>query len=601
MSLNSLQDDMSRRAASMAAMARRANNPQEIQAIQKSLVAGVQNGSIQPYVGIPLIQDLTKKLAEATAKMAQTVAGAGMPQPPADGPPIAQQVMQQAAQESQGVEALPSNLPQSYAGGGIIAFEGGGEVERYQNKGLVSDDEQTKRNKEREAQARRDRAALLTLPAAAGDILAGPYNYLAQTGEAAANAIGVPRIGRALGIYDSDVNSVGIPRIGAGGNTPYSDMLNRYAAGDSTAPPPPPAAYPDTRRSAYTDAPIPNTPGATATAAAPSAAPGGAIPGAGNFQMPTLAGMTMAPVPGLTDYKALIGDMPAKTKAAFDRAVEASQKELEDFDKPGNAAREEKYNKREAAQEKDSAIGRALNMMRFGFGIAGSREGTLAGALNKEGREGITALIQGEAANRAAKDKLDDARDNFEQQKVAAKKGNYQAAQTAGREASRDLQTATQLGITGNHYTDTAKLNLYQTQQQGNYHQAALNNQGVLGLADLGLKRDQLRQNAASANAQLQLGREKLNIIKGQIAAGDKRATAALANVEQKAYAAFQASSDYRIAQEKAKKMPPIEAQRYMQQEWTKYSANAMPSLLAAEGGGGVSVPSFADLMKAEE
>ena len=503
MSLNSLQDDMSRRAASMAAMARRANNPQEIEAIQKSLITGVQNGSIQPYVGIPLIQDLTKKLTEAKAQMAQSVAGAGMPQPPAGGPPIAQQVMQQAAQESQGVEALPSNLPQSYAGGGIIAFEGGGEVERYQNKGLVSDDDQTKRNKEREAQARRDRAALLTLPAAAGDILAGPYNYLAQTGEAAANAIGVPRIGRALGIYDSDVNSVGIPRIGAGGNTPYSDMLNRYAAGDSTAPPPTLAANPydpatATRRSQYTNAPIPATPGA---AAAPSAA----IPGAGNFKMPTLAGMTMAPVPELTDYSKLIGDMPAKTKAAFDKAVTASQRELESFDKPGFEAREEKYSKREAAQEKDSAIGRALNMIRLGFGVAGSREGTLAGALNKEGREGITALIQGEAANRAAKDKLDDARDNFEQQKVAAKKGNYQAAQTAGREASRDLQTATQLGMTGNHYTDTAKLNLFQTQQQGNYQQAALNNQGVLGLSDLGLKQQQLNQSAASAAATLKM------------------------------------------------------------------------------------------------
>ena len=67
MSLNSLQDDMSRRAASMAAMARRANNPQEIEAIQQSLITGVQNGSIQPYVGIPLIQDLTKKLTEAKA------------------------------------------------------------------------------------------------------------------------------------------------------------------------------------------------------------------------------------------------------------------------------------------------------------------------------------------------------------------------------------------------------------------------------------------------------------------------------------------------------------------------------------------------------
>ena len=86
MSLNSLQDSMSRRAASMAAMAKRATNPEEIQAIQQSLVTGVQNGSIQPYIGIPLIQDLTKKLTEAKASMAQNVAGAGMPQPPAGGP-----------------------------------------------------------------------------------------------------------------------------------------------------------------------------------------------------------------------------------------------------------------------------------------------------------------------------------------------------------------------------------------------------------------------------------------------------------------------------------------------------------------------------------
>jgi hypothetical protein len=131
---------MSRRAASMAAMANRSNNPQDIQAIQKSLVDGVQNGSIQPYVGIPLIQELTQRLTEVKAQMAQTMAGAGMPQPQQgqQAPPIAQQVMQQAAQESQGLESLPSNLPQEYAGGGIIAFEGGGEVQRF-NEGLLVD------------------------------------------------------------------------------------------------------------------------------------------------------------------------------------------------------------------------------------------------------------------------------------------------------------------------------------------------------------------------------------------------------------------------------------------------------------------------------
>lgn len=139
MSLSSLQDDMSRRAASMAAMAKRSSNPQDIQAIQKSLVDGVQNGSIQPYVGIPLIQELTQKLTEAKAQMAQGMAGAGMQQGQ-QGVPIAQQVMQHAVQadQPQGLEALPSNLPQEYAGGGIIAFEHGGAVQRF-NEGLLVD------------------------------------------------------------------------------------------------------------------------------------------------------------------------------------------------------------------------------------------------------------------------------------------------------------------------------------------------------------------------------------------------------------------------------------------------------------------------------
>jgi len=559
MSLNSLQDDMSRRAASMAAMARRANNPQEIQAIQKSLVAGVQNGSIQPYVGIPLIQDLTKKLAEATAKMAQTVAGAGMPQPPADGPPIAQQVMQQAAQESQGVEALPSNLPQSYAGGGIIAFEGGGQVERYQNAGFTGGQE-----------------------FGISDPVAQAVDDLRYEEKARAEAI------RKAEARAKFLREAGAPQA--------AEAEAKLAALQGPNPYDPAKA---TRRSQYTNLPIPNTPGAAP--AAPSAAPSAAIPGAGSFKMPTLAGMTMPSAPASTNYQTLLGDTEAKTKRAGDTANRETLEKLESFDEPGNAAREEKYSKREAAQAKNSAMDRALNIMNLGFGIAGSKERTLAGALGNEGREGIRDLLRGEAANRAALDKLDDARDNFEQQKTAAKKGNYQAAQAAKERAIDNVYKYQDLNMKAAHYGNTEALQRYQTEMQGNYQQAALNQTGILGLGKLDLDRRQLNQSAASANAQLQLGREKLNIIKGQIAAGDKRATAALAKVELKAYADFQTSSDYRIAQEKAKKMPPIEAQRYMQQEWTKYSANAMPSLLAAEGGGGVSVPSFEDAMKAME
>jgi hypothetical protein len=517
MSLNSLQDDMSRRAASMAAMAKRATNPQDIQAIQKSLVAGVQNGSIQPYVGIPLIQELTKKLTEAQAQMAQTMAGAGMQQgaqgQQAPQPPIAQQVMQQAAQtdQSQGLEALPSNLPQEYAGGGIIAFEEGGEVERYQNTGLVS-------------------------PTPAGRFFSGLKQDVATSNEAAElrNKLQMQYGPKSAlpGLFMTQTDEerqAAKDIVGRLGTMTLPQLQALYAQGPSALPPiTPPAVKPydpatATLRSQYTNEPYP-----TAGAAAPAAAAAAAAPGigGGGFKTPTLPTMKEIPVPKLTDYNTLIGDLPAKAKAASEAAVKSAQTELEGFDKPGFEAREEKFGKREATQEKDSAMRRALDVMSLGFGIAGSKERTLAGALGNEGRQGIQTLIQGEAANRAAKDRLEDARDNFEQQKVAAKKGNYQAAQAAGKEASRDLQAATQLTMTGAHYGNTESLQRYQTQQQGEFQKTSLGQSGALGLAGLNLQQQQLAQTGAFQNKQL--------------AAMEKR------------YAAMDAASKARMAQVRA-------------------------------------------------
>lgn len=600
MSLNSLQDNMSRRAASMAAMAKRANNPQEIQAIQKSLVAGVQNGSIQPYVGIPLIQELTQKLTEAKAQMAQSMAGAGMPQAP-QGAPIAQQVMQQAAQEeqSQGLEALPSNLPQEYAGGGIIAFEEGGEVERYQNQGSTG-----------------------TTPA--GRFFGDLGQNFTEANEAAKlrNKLQMQYGPKSAlpGLFMKQSDEERQMAKDIAGRLPtmtLSEMQALYDQGPSALPP---VAVASAVTPTATPAAVPLAP--PSAAAKPPAAPAApAIPGAGKFVPPTLASYTPTSAilpertaPVLTDLDAITKKLPADTKAATEDAVTKTQKMYEDMDKPGFEAREGRLGKREAEQEKNSAVGRALNLISLGFGVAGSKERSLAGALGKEGREGIQGLIQGEAANRAAKDKLEDYRDNLEQQKIAAKKGNYQAAQAAGERAADNLYKYTNLNLNAATAGNSQAIQRQQVQQQGDIGRATVSNQGeqlklsavgqqntdARGIASLGLQAQQLNQQAASANAQLQLGRERLGILKDQIAAGDKRAAATLATAEQKAYTAFQTSPDYRTAQEKAKKMAPIEAQRYMQQEWTKYSANAMPSLLAGQGGG-ANVSSFTDLMKAME
>jgi hypothetical protein len=497
-------------------MAKRATNPEEIQAIQQSLVTGVQNGSIQPYIGIPLIQDLTKKLTEAKASMAQNVAGAGMPQPPAGGPPIAQQVMQQAAQadQSQGVEALPSNLPQSYAGGGIIAFEEGGQVERYQSGGtpagrFFSGIGQSFSEADEAAKLRNQ------LQMKYGPASAVPGLFMTQTDEQRQTAKDV-----AAALPNLTLEQ--LKQLNEQGPSGLPFVNPALAASQGIPTPAQQGAYPGGSKP-------PNIKNVSRAAPAASSVGGG---GGGGFKMPTLAGMTMAPVPGLTDYKALIGDMPAKTKAAFDKAVTASQTELEGFDKPGFEAREGRLSQREAAQEKDSAMGRALNLMSLGFGIAGSKERSLAGALGKEGREGIVDLIKGEAANRAAKDRLEDARDNLKQQEVAAKKGNYQAAQTAGREASRDLQAATQLGMTAANYGSTEATNRYQIQQQGNYQQAALNQSGQLGIADLDLKKRQLAQTGEFQNKQL-------NMMEKRYAAMDKQAQARMQQVHAGAKAKF--------------------------------------------------------------
>ena len=509
MSLNSLQDNMSRRAASMAAMAKRATNPQDIQAIQKSLVDGVQNGSIQPYVGIPLIQELTQKLTEAKAQMAQSMAGAGMQQAP-QGAPIAQQVMQQAAQESQGLEALPSNLPQEYAGGGIIAFEEGGEVERYQDQGLVGS-------------------------SPAGRFFSGLGQSFSEQQEAAKlrNKLQMKYGPRSAmpGLFMNQSDAERQTAKDITGRLPtmtLSEMQALYDQGPSALPPvavASPVVTPTATPAAVPLAPPP-------AAAKPSAPAAPAISGAGKFVPPTLKEYTPTiltlperTLPTKTDFAGFIKDAPKEAQTAFDTARTKEEDYLRNLTKPGDEAREKKFNEREAAQDKDSAMGRALNLMNLGFGIAGSKERSIAGALGKEGREGIADLIRGEAANRVAKERLADARDNFEQQKIAAAKGDRSAANAAGQRAAEDKRAYTQLNLQALQAGSSEANQRFQLEQTGDFNKLSANNQGQqlqlsavdsanrnkVGIAGLAMQDKQLNQNAAIAKANLAAQEKRFN------------------------------------------------------------------------------------------
>jgi hypothetical protein len=569
MSLNSLQDDMSRRAASMAAMAKRASNPQEIQAIQKSLINGVQSGAIPPYVGIPLIQELTQKLPQAQAAMAQSMAGAGMPQPQQGGVPIADQVM---AQASQGVETLPSNLPESYAGGGIIAFEGGGKVERFQNTGSTGTTPAGRFfsglgqsfSEDQEAAKLRNKLQMKYGPASA---LPGLFMQQSDEERLAAKAVAsaLPKLSFAQ-----------LQQLDAQGPA----ALTQFGAAptQTVAPTATPAANINKDLGPVPGSTDTDVLGGRSNAAAPPAAAPAAAPGAPAFKMPGLQAFMPKPavlpertMEPLTDLGTFTKDMPDRTKKAAEDAVTKTQKIYEDMDRPGFEAREARHGERKATQEKDSAIDRALNLMGLGFGIAGSKEQTLAGALGNEGRQGIQALIKGEAANRAARDRLEEYRDNLEQQKIAAKKGNYQAAQAAGKDAANDLRSAIQFSLDAAYKGNAQGISMYNTLTQGDVNRATVANQGeqlrasavseqnrnALTAAGLGLQAQQLAQTGTFQTKQLENQAMQIALQDRRLASMDKASQARIQQVQAKALNDFTMGEGAQLRSQLAKDYGP--------------------------------------------
>jgi hypothetical protein len=93
------------------------------------LEEAIQNKTIPAYIGIPLLEEKTQ--------LEQRMKAAQMGQTPQPQMTIADQVMQQANMVEGGIDEIPVEM--EMAGGGIVAFEDGGRVQRFQNQGLVVD------------------------------------------------------------------------------------------------------------------------------------------------------------------------------------------------------------------------------------------------------------------------------------------------------------------------------------------------------------------------------------------------------------------------------------------------------------------------------
>jgi hypothetical protein len=264
--------------------------------------------------------------------------------------------------------------------------------------------------------------------------------------------------------------------------------------------------------------------------------PAPAIPGiggggGGGFKPPVLQGFTPSDTPTLEDYHNITKNLPSKLRDVSEKAVKATQSQLEEFDKPLEA-KGTRLEGREAQLAKDTEISRYLAVLKGGLATLGGTSRNAAENIGKGFNVGIDEAIRGEAANRAAKDRLEDAKDRYDEQKVAAKKGNFQAAQQAGQRAADDERQATQLTMTGAHYGNTEALNRYQTEQQGRFQQASLDQSGKLGIAGLMMQDKQLNQTGAFQAKQLEA-------MEKRYAAMDKQSQARLMQVRAGAMAKF--------------------------------------------------------------
>jgi len=100
----------------------------------QQLTKAVQDGTVPSFIGIPLIQQKMKEKSAANAMQAQQ-------------PPVAQQVLQQAM-ATEGVQALPSNMPESYAQGGILHYVAGDLINDEDYDEMLYDDQMSEAQKQ---------------------------------------------------------------------------------------------------------------------------------------------------------------------------------------------------------------------------------------------------------------------------------------------------------------------------------------------------------------------------------------------------------------------------------------------------------------------
>jgi len=389
-------------------------------------------------------------------------------------PPVADQEIAQmnepAMPENVGIGALPAPVlagmpaggiageeemePQTMAGGGLVAFADGGNVERYQSRGLVQDAARSAAS-DVESPAERARRLVRMAQARAGFSGPVPFTYGLTPGAAAAGlgVAGIP-IGIAGGLTAAieEMREQGYPvdqmgefateatpeqRAFDAARVAKTRALDTPAAtapapGASQTPSPTDPNFrrlPDPRMAGIT---LPDLRSAAAPGAGPNAAPGAgpdAAPGAG--APPRAAGFDMTPA-GLIALRNRLGEtINVEEPKNMKMAREALDKERLDAATARKAAierdqakfmeafkgREGRLTKRESDLEKQRGENIGLAFLTAGLNTM-STPGGLAMALGKGARVGTEQYASGLEKLRTAKERLDEARDRLDDLKL---------------------------------------------------------------------------------------------------------------------------------------------------------------------------------------
>jgi hypothetical protein len=411
---------------------------------------GIESGSVSDLIGIPALDQL-----ERFRRQAQAIEAIQQP-------PIAQQLMEAA---DRGLDSLTSNLPSDgYAGGGIVSFDGGGRVERFQTggSGVVAPKYQ--------ASAFSDQQLL-------DAARRGTFGFVERL------------LGPKPGLRSSDLGSYMKAQDDL--NKRLSDLISQRPVSSSlaSATTAPEAAARST--SSQADVRRVDQKIAEQASSRDKSSENKNKKADDIFRADySLASSSYSPGPMPIEEKYT----PESMDSILAKVEEARKRQLGEETKanePIYREFEESLGKQGKRLEGADERNKAMALIAMGLRTAQST-GPLGSAIAAGGIEGLTAYMRGDAANRAAEEKMEEARRSFSLQRLSLEKGDRRAAEQYAQDVRKSLIDADRFSQTAAMERNKIALDKYRIGEGARSEAAKLRLQERLGIEGLNVRRQQL-------------------------------------------------------------------------------------------------------------